>query len=681
MKVLNHWLYWKSAPGENGRLTKKPYQIGKPGLASSTDPNTWNGFAEGTCSGMNGYDGLGFAFQDSGIVFVDFDHVRNLETGEIAVWAAEIISSLGSYTEVSPSGTGVHVYTLGKLPGKGLSRKFSDGSAFEMYDKGRYATVTGHPLVGTPVDVQPSDVETLYRRLKKGELGPDTGELKEESDAPVESKAESKAGTVLRLLEKFGLTVASTEDPFQGQTEIGIKYVLRECPFNPEHRDAAIFDYPSGPIFSCFHDSCAGNGWHALCRKFDYQTLILGENGKPKALLSNAVVMLRQSPEWQDVLGFNEFSLYTVARRPAPWPQSQAGRNWSDDDDSRTAVWLQQHGLAVSSKVAAEAVQTVARENSFHPVREYLARLVWDGTPRLDSWLHRFLGATDSPLNAAIGQRWPISAVARIMRPGCKVDHVLLLEGPQGLGKSTALEILASPTWYTDHLSDLGSKDSRLELHNKWIVELGEFASRRSELERKAFLTACADNFRAPYERRAQWVPRSNVFAATTNDPVPLTDETGGRRYWPVSCCGRIDLDGLRENRDRLWAEAYALYQAGEPWWDDFAEFREALAVEQESRYQGGPLDELILPWLQNPQPRLFESRTDRTELRFDSGPGKVTILDCLVHGCGKAQHEINQRDRLAARDCLRHAGWRREKVTRISPDRVARLYVREVLP
>ena len=184
-------------------------------------------------------------------------------------------------------------------------------------------------------------------------------------------------------------------------------------------------------------------------------------------------------------------------------------------------------------------------------------------------------------------------------------------------------------------------------------------------------------DYRAPYERRSQWVPRANVFAATTNDRIPLTDETGGRRYWPVTC-GRIDLEALKRDRDALWGEAYALYQAGTPWWDDFAEFREALAVEQENRYQAGPLDELILPWLKNPAPRLFESRVDRTELRFDSEPGKITILDVLVHACGKAQHEINQRDRLAVVRCLRHAGYHREKPSRISADHVARLYVRE---
>jgi predicted P-loop ATPase len=663
MKAVNRWLYWR-AETKNGRPTKVPYVIGLPERhASSTDPATWGTFCDAlagmaSSKGSFSYNGLGFAFQDSGIVFIDFDHVRNAQTGTILPWATEALAHLDSYTEISPSGNGLHTYTLGKLPGKGAQREFPDGSALEMYDTGRYATVTGHRLADFPQDVRPCDLRKVYALLKP-----------------------AKSGSVIGLLEKFGLRIASTEDPFQGQTEIGVKYVLDACPFNPDHRDAAVFDFPSGPVFSCLHDSCTDNDWRAVCHKFGTQVparLILGTEGKPRAVLHNAVSMLRHSPEWRDVLRFNEFSLYAETNQPAPWPQSIPGKNWTDDDDSRAACWLQQQGVMVNSKVAGEAAQTVARENPFHPVRDYLSGLSWDGKTRLVDFLTTYLGAELSPLSSAIGQRWMISAVARIMQPGCKADHVLLLEGVQGIGKSTALQVLASPPWFTDHLSDLGSKDSRIELHGKWIIELGEFASRRSELERKAFLTACADNFRAPYERRAQWVPRSNVFAATTNDPVPLTDETGGRRYWPVTC-GRIDLEALRRDRDQLWAESLALYKAGEPWWDDFAEFREALAVEQESRYQGGPLDELILPWLKNPTPRLFDNRTDRTELRFDSQDGRVTILDCLVHACGKAQHEITQRDRMAVRDCLRHALWYREKVTRISPDHVARFYAKRV--
>lgn len=386
--------------------------------------------------------------------------------------------------------------------------------------------------------------------------------------------------------------------------------------------------------------------------------------------------MLRHAPEWQGVLAYNEFSGFVETKQPAPWPQARRCEVWTDDHVSRTCCWLQRQGIAVTPRQTCDACLMIAREHPFHPIKNYLGALVWDQTPRLDSWVHTYLGAEDSALNAALGAKWLIQAVARVMQPGCQADATLLLIGEQGLKKSSALRVLAGPEYFTDSLTDLGSKDSKQELHSRWIVEMSEFTSRRSELERKGFLTARADYFRAPYERIPVQVLRSNVFAASSNDPTPLTDETGGRRYWSVTC-GQIDIEKLQQDRDQLWAEACARYSAGEAWWDDFAEFRTALATEQEARYQGGALDELILPWLENPVRRAQDNRMDRTPLRFDSDRERVTLLDVLVHACGKTQHEINQRDRMLARDCLRHVGWRSAGVTRVDAVRVARFYVR----
>jgi putative DNA primase/helicase len=136
--------------------------------------------------------------------------------------------------------------------------------------------------------------------------------------------------------------------------------------------------------------------------------------------------------------------------------------------------------------------------------------LAWDEVPRIERWLTTYLGAEDTVFNRAIGERWLISAVARIFQPGCQADHTLLLEGPQGIRKSTALRTLAGDEWFTDHISELGSKDSRIELHGKWIIEHPELDRiRRGELERvKAFLTSRIDNFRLPYGRRSEAVPR-----------------------------------------------------------------------------------------------------------------------------------------------------------------------------
>jgi predicted P-loop ATPase len=498
-------------------------------------------------------------------------------------------------------------------------------------------------------------------------------------DSNPQSGTKAQPATVPEILSH--LTIISSA-PHQGEKELGVKHLVK-CPFGEhDHENAAVFVFSEGPpSFKCLHTSCKDRSWQSLLDKYvpDSPRFIVGENNKSKPLLQNAILMLRHAPEWQGVLGYNEFSLFVTTLKSPPWPGSIAGKNWTDDDDTHTTCWLQANGILInSSKIVSEAVQSVAKEHPFHPVRDYLNSLRWDGCHRLMEWTITYLGAKSTPLNKAIGQRWLISAIARIMRPGAKCDHVLLLEGPQGAGKSTALEIMASPPWFTDHLSDLGSKDSRIELAGKWIIELGEFVSRRSELERKAFLTACADNFRPPYGRRAEWVPRSNVFAATTNDPVPLTDETGGRRYWPVTC-GHIDLERLRADRDQIWAETYQAYLSGEPWWDDFEAFRDALAEEQESRYQPQVWDEAILAWLENPQQRDEWANGVCSLIEpYDTTLTQTTLADVLTHCLGKSKDKHTNLDQRIVRACLLHAKWSQTKPTKVpGTRRVVRFFTR----
>lgn len=411
----------------------------------------------------------------------------------------------------------------------------------------------------------------------------------------------------------------------------------------------------------------------------DWRTgLLCSKDGSIKPLLTNAALLLQHSPEWAGVLRFNEFSLTIETGQPAPF--SQVGNeDWSDDATARTMIWLQQNGCVINNtKQVHEAICVVARRNSYHPIRAYLAGLVWDCQPRIDTWLRDYLGAEDTPLNAAMGCKWLIQACARIMQPGCQADATLLLIGPQGAGKSSALAVLASQKYFTDALSDLGSKDSRQELRGRWIVEMSEFVSRRSELERKSFLTARSDYFREPYGRAPAQFLRSCVFAASSNDPAPLGDESGGRRYWPC-VVGQIDTAHLQADRDQLWAEAYLRYCDGEPWHADFSAMRDALTAEQACRYIAGPYDDALLPWLDYPKRRVENEHTDRTSLRWDSSHGRVTINDCLLHGVGMAQHSITQRDRLAARACLIHAGWTQEKVSRVpGSNTVARFYIKK---
>jgi len=253
----------------------------------------------------------------------------------------------------------------------------------------------------------------------------------------------------------------------------------------------------------------------------------------------------------------------------------------------------------VAPLVVGRSVGAVARETRIHPVRTYLGALTWDGTPRLERWTSRYLGAAPTDLIHAMGSLWLISAVARIYRPGVKADHMLILEGEQGARKSTALKILAGEEWFTDELPDLGSKDAAIHMQGVWIVEIAELdAIGRAEVSRiKAFLTRTTDRFRPPYGRHTVEIKRQCVFTGTVNPDTYLRDETGNRRFWPIRC-GVIDIAGLQQDRDQLWSEAVARFKSGAIWWLEDKELLKAARDEQDKRYQSDAWDGLIDRWL-----------------------------------------------------------------------------------
>ncbi len=510
-------------------------------------------------------------------------------------------------------------------------------------------------------------------------------------EAPLQSpRRNGQALDVAGWLAKHGIDFAQRK-PWQG----GTCYILRVCPNNPDHNrgEAYLVQFPSGVIAAgCLHTTC-GLNWKSLREGYeleslrsrstagdqskkrikaaepqiDWRKLLIyrqnkGGDPQPVPLLANAIIAFRYATEWEGVLGFNEFSQQVVTCRSTAW-EKQVGSRWADADDSLATEWLQREAVIfVGSNTVAEAVQTVARENGFHPVRHYLESLVWDKVARIDTWLSEYLGCTDSPFVRAAGSRWLISAVARIFRPGCQADHVLLLEGPQGIRKSSALRALVGDEWFADHIADLGSKDSRLDLLGKWVIEMSELASmRRAEIEKvKAFLTARSDHFRPPYGRRAVDVPRQNVFAASTNEEQPFVDSSGNRRFWPVRC-GQIDVDGIRRDRDQLWAEVYHRFKQGELWWLDTPELDLLAQQEQDERYEPGVWDDLILDWVEDPRERedLSNGATIPITPWYGSEPNKVTISDILIHAIGKDKDRLAQTDRNQVARCLTHDGWR----------------------
>ena len=352
----------------------------------------------------------------------------------------------------------------------------------------------------------------------------------------------------------------------------------------------------------------SGGGTEAAVRPAWASKLRTGEDGSPERNEANVITALTHDEAFAGAFRFNEFRQEVVVTRPMPWDSApfDNARPWTMTDDVRSAEWLQRREINVTPVVVSRSVAAVANTIRFHPVREYLGQLCWDGTARLDAWLITYLGAADTPLNRAFGARWLISAVARIMRPGAKADHMLILEGPQGTFKSTALKVLAGEDWFTDELAEIGSKDAGLQMLGVWIIEIAEQdAISRAEVSRiKSFLTRTTDRYRPPYERYVISVPRQCVFAGSVNPDTYLRDETGNRRFWPVRV-GRVDIDGLRRDRDQLWAEAVVRFREGARWWLDDPDLVAAAKTEQEARYQGDAWDARIDRWLTNERRRV----------------------------------------------------------------------------
>jgi hypothetical protein len=303
-------------------------------------------------------------------------------------------------------------------------------------------------------------------------------------------------------------------------------------------------------------------------------------DGAIKPNLLNGATALIYAPAWCGRFRWDEFT----------WRPTIDGRAVTDHDHITVSCWLQSQDIQVDPRITKDAIVRVAYMNKYHPVREMLRSLVWDGVRRLDTWLIDYAGAEDTPLNRAVSRKWLIALVARPLRPGCKVDTMLILEGPQGLKKSTLFKIIAgNDEWFVDNLRDLSTKDTKIQLQGKWIVEFAELDHlSRSEVSTvKAFMTTTNDPYRGVWGIASEDHPRQCVFAGTVNRGGNgyLKDETGGRRFWPVACGvgwgpdRKIDDAGLRTNRDQLLAEAVVAFDAGETWWLETTDL-EALQAE-----------------------------------------------------------------------------------------------------
>lgn len=363
----------------------------------------------------------------------------------------------------------------------------------------------------------------------------------------------------------------------------------------------------------------------------------------PRPTMANVVKVLQTDPTLgADHLYYDPFTdRVTIANSPI--------RSWIDEDDYQLTVYLQQTiGMAqISDQVVSKAVRLAASQRPRHSVCEWFETLRWDGESRLETAFEDYWGVDDFRSHPqeyvrAISKNFILGMVARIERPGCKLDTMPVFEGAQGVLKSSALELLASPRWFATARDTVGTKDFLLTMRGKLIIEIAELdAFSKAEITAiKNTMSTPIDTYRPPYGRVARDYPRQCVFAGTTNKDDWATDPTGGRRFWPIKC-GHIDLPALKAARDQLFSEAVVRIRAGETWW----ETPDSTAHVQRDRHAEDVWTDTVLLWL--------------------TGRGDATSAEVLLGALKFRESDIGRREQNRIGDILRHLGWKRQTVRR----------------
>lgn len=373
--------------------------------------------------------------------------------------------------------------------------------------------------------------------------------------------------------------------------------------------------------------------WHARC--------ILDKNRQPLPILANALTALRAV--MPQAFAYDQMLRAPMLMEPLKRERGFKPRPVRDIDVGVAQETLQHLGLKrVSKDVMHQAVDVRAHEQAFHPVRNYLDGVTWDGQQRLSTFLSAYFGAEANKYTREIGAMFMVSMVARIFEPGCKADHMLVFEGPQGTLKSTACGVLGGP-WFSDNLPDITvGKDASQHLNGKWLIEVSEMhaMNRAASAQLKAFITRAVERYRPSYGRKEVIEPRQCVFIGTTNKDTYLRDETGGRRFWPVKC-GTIDIDALIRDRDQLFAEAVVRYRRDKCWWPDKDLERDHIMPQQAQRYEGDAWEDKISLFL--------ETQT------------RVTIGEVGEHALGFQSVRFGVADQRRIAAALEQLGWRRE--------------------
>lgn len=442
---------------------------------------------------------------------------------------------------------------------------------------------------------------------------------------------------------------------------------------------------PDAPVAKGKKAMVGPTDWRGLTTPWEQLLEVEATRGVPRVVPCpyNVALVLEGHPFFRGRIRYDEFMNRIRFNPPEWWQPPVVDRLWRANDTTFFRQWCDKNLRAVvtnkdgdeivgpgahfGKEVVQEAILSVGEWNHCHPLRDWLNALVWDGKPRLHAWLVKYCNAAFGRYTQLVGTAWMVSAVARVMEPGCQADHMLVLRGGQGIRKSGLFRLLAGALYGSMQGVDLKLKEAKQHLLGRWILEFAELEHMdRNEISTiKAYLTEISDDFRKPYAAEEEAFPRQCVFGGTINDQAFLKDDTGNRRFWVVECGdSTIDMEGLAQVREQLFAEAvarYRLFKDAEArgdkaakieyqWWLEKPD--EDLAREvQRANLVAGPYDEMVADWLEDDgrqpgsllaeavtidgQPHITVTQVIRCVLKRDPKPGDDKFIGGALKRAG----------------------------------------------
>lgn len=644
------WMNWRFEPRKDKKpgMTKIPRNP-RGGNGSSTDFRTWATYDYAKKKSEN----VGIVFKpDKKLLGIDIDHC--LEDGKIVHEKKDeilaFLKALDTYTEVSPSGTGLHAY-LAISDEDGFTPIANRHQPYEFYVAGRYFTVTEKPfgskvrkvrtvtaaeaaklldITGYPWGAEPEKMakttgnsgeklpltegKPISRRRENGPIADGNGDtdiltrmFNAKNGAKVralydgDTSGYGKDHSVAEFALLMHLAFWTQKDP------IAMERIWLASPLGNRTKTQKRTDYRADSIRKAIDQTTevytpTVRGENRKAVKSGKLDLMMRYNkdGEPIGPIVNSENVRRIAlfdDHLRENIRFNDFS-HMIETKFGPsrkWAQLQT------EDIVQIMLHLQRDYSGferVSKDVVADGIYSASLENTVNPPADYIKSVQWDGVPRIGEWLHHAYGAPLDLLHSAMGANWLKGLVKRVIEPGSKFDYVLILEGGQGLGKSRSFRALGG-AWHTEVVITPDNKDFYLVLQDNIIVEFseGETMSRAETKKLKAVITMQEDEFRKPYGRGNAKYPRHCVFAMTTNAPQYLKDETGNRRYLPIHVERKVDIDWIEQNRDQLFAEAYqkAIVERESTW-----DFPEEITDLQESRVISQPYEDELVEWYMN---------------------------------------------------------------------------------